>query len=116
LRRRLFFGSMTIDDVAAPDRLGDQVGERHALAGLGGAHQQRAALEVLQRPVQRAFLRFDAVDEGQADLGVGLGLAVVAQQLQQARRYGELPVVDLGEFVEPLRMHGLPFEAEAQEH
>jgi hypothetical protein len=40
-------------DVAAPDRLGDQVGQCHALAGLGGADQQRAALEVLQRPVQR---------------------------------------------------------------
>ena len=46
---------LRIDDdhhVAAPDRLGDQVGECHALAGLGGADQQRAALEVLQRPVQ----------------------------------------------------------------
>jgi hypothetical protein len=36
--------------------------------------------------------------------------------LQQARRYREFPVVDFGQFVEPLRMHGLPFEAEAQEY
>jgi hypothetical protein len=74
---------LRVDDdhhVAAPHRLGDQVGQRDTLAGLGGAHQQRPALEVLQRPVQRVLLRFDAVDVGQADLGVGLRLRVVAEQ------------------------------------
>ena len=73
------------DHVAAPHRLGDQAGQRHALAGLGRAHQQRAALEVLQRPVQRHLSRLDAMDVRQADLGVGLGFGRVAEQRQQAR-------------------------------
>ena len=39
---------------------------------LRGADQQRATFEVLQRPVQGHFTRLDAVNVGQADLGVGL--------------------------------------------
>jgi hypothetical protein len=104
------------DHVAAAHGLRDQVGQRHALAGLGGAHQQRAAFEVLQRPVQRHLARLDAMDVGQADLGIGLRAAVVAQHLQQAGRDGELAVVDLGQFVEALRVDRPPLEAEAQEH
>ena len=103
------------DDVAAPDGLGEEAAQRHALAGLCRSHQQRAALEVLQRPVQRLLPGLDAMDEGQADLGVGLRVDGVAQQTQNGWRCGVVLVVDLCEFVEALRVHRQPLEAEAQE-
>ena len=103
-------------DVAALHRLRDQCRQRDALARLGGADQQRAALEILQRPVQRHFPWLDAVDVRQADFGVGLWVAVVPQPAQQAGRDGEFAVVHLGQFVEPLRVDRPPFEAETQEH
>jgi hypothetical protein len=55
------------------------------------------------------------MDEGQADLGVGLRADSVAQQTQNGWRCGVVLVVDLREFVEALGMHRQPFEAEAQE-
>ena len=110
------FGVDDDDHVAAPHRLGDQAGQCHALAGLGGAHQQRAALEILQRPVQRRLARLHAVDVRQADLGVGLGLGVIAQERQQARGDRELAVVHLGQFIQALRVHGAPLEPEAKEY
>ena len=51
-RRRLFFGSITMTTSPRRTAWCDQVGQRHALARLGGADEQGAAFEVLQRPVQ----------------------------------------------------------------
>ena len=103
-------------DVAAAHGLGDQVGQRHALAGLRGAHQQGSAFEVLQWPMQRVLDGLHSVDVRQADLGVGLGGMPLAEQALQPMRDGELPVVHFREFVQTLRMHRTPFEAEAEEH
>mmetsp|Transcript_38697 Transcript_38697/g.90506 ORF Transcript_38697/g.90506 Transcript_38697/m.90506 type:complete len:333 (+) Transcript_38697:1652-2650(+) len=56
------------------------------------------------------------MDVGQADLGVGLRMAVVAQPGQQARRDGELSVVHFRQLVQALGVDRPPVEAEAEEH
>ena len=104
------------DHVAPADGLGDQVTQGDALAGLRGTHQQGAAFEVLQGTKERLLPGLDAMDIGQADLVVGLGRAFVSQVTQDARRQRELPIVDLGQLVEPLGMYRAPLEAKAQEN
>ena len=104
------------DDVAALDGLGQQRGQCDALAGLCGTDQQGATFEVLQRSVQRLFLGLHAVDEGHADLRIGLRIDGVAQQREQRGRQRVLLVVDLGQLVEALGVQRLPLEAEAEKH
>ena len=83
--------------------------------GIRDLVRSRGLGDVYKRQVERLFAGLDAMDEGQTDLGIGLGADRVAEQSQQRRRYGVVLVVDLGELVEALRVHREPFEAEAQE-
>jgi hypothetical protein len=103
------------DHVAPAHGLCDQAGQGHALARLGGADQQRATFEILQWPVQGVLVRFDAMNEGQSDLLVGLLVRALAQEALGPWRHRVGPEVDLGQLVEPLCVQRLPLEAEPQE-
>jgi hypothetical protein len=103
------------DDVTSSDGLREQCPEGNALAGLCGAHEQRAALEVLQRAVERALGWFDAVDVGKPNLSIGLRVLDEAEPAQQLGRQRVILVVDLLQFIEPLGMHRQPLETEPEE-
>ena len=113
------FGVLGVDDddhIAAVHRLRSEHRQGHAFARLGGADDDRSALEVHQRSLQRVLARLDAVDVRQPDFGIGLRVDGVAEQAQQPGGYAEIPEVNLGEFVETLRVHRMPLETEPEKH
>ena len=104
------------DDIAAVYRLRSEHRQGHAFARLGRADDDRPTLEIYQRSPQRTFTRLDTVDVRQSHFGIGLRFDRVAEQAQQHGRYDEIPEVNLGEFIETLRVHGMPLETEPKEH
>jgi hypothetical protein len=66
--------------------------------------------------MQAVLARLDAMDIGEPHFRLWLRVAAVAERAQEPRGHREVAEVDLGELVESLRVHGLPLEAEPQEH
>src|SRR5208283_4747716 len=102
-------------DVAAVHRLRHQHRQQDPLARLRRANNDRAALEVLQGSIERALVAFDAVDIGQPDFAFRLCRRAHSEKAPGPAWQEEAAEGNARGFVQALRVHGVPFEAKAQE-